>query len=126
MQNPVPDNAYLLGTQFGAAIPLDMARPKAALILGLNAGATISITLPEDINLATVYCDKFFLLVASEEAIPAEGVWIPQGFYGEAGTFYDLLLPKVIQIRASEAGTIKINTLVRWAAVANEGAYRSS
>ena len=126
MQNPVPDNAYLLGTQFGAAIPLDMARPKAALILGLNTGATISITLPEDINLTTVYCDKAFLLVASEAALPADGVWIPEGFYGEAGTFYDLLLPKVIQVRAAEAGTIKINTLVRWAAVANEGAYRSS
>lgn len=121
MSTNVPDNAYLLGTQGGQPIPLQVARPKSSGVVTLS-GSFTSVTMLEELNLCTVIATGGFTLVASETILADVGIWTPDSFIGHPDIFYDLILPKTIWVKGS--GNITINCLVKWASVGSEGYFR--
>lgn len=126
MSGNIPDNAFILGTQEGIAIPLSAARAKYYKSIGITADANVDIAMPEDVNLVTFYGTTDFLITNLDAELPAVAGWTSGAFYCVKGIFYDLIVPKNIRITGHGAGSVIMNCLVRWAAISNEGKYISS
>lgn len=126
MSTSVPENSYILGTQEGEAIPLAAARAKYSKAISLGTGVVEAIAMPEDLNLVTVYADVNFTITYIDNELPVVAGWDAGAFRGIAGIFYDLFVPKNIEIIGDSSGTIVLNCLVRWAAISNEGKYIAS
>ena len=122
----IPDNAFVLGTQEGEAIPLSAARAKYSKSISLSAGVPVSLAMPEDLNLVTIYADTSFTIRYLDTQLPNAAGWTTGAFIGISGIFYDMFVPKNVEITGASAGTIVLNCLVRWAAVSNEGKYIAS
>ena len=119
----VPENALVLGTQAGIPIPIDVVRPKFSRVLALLDGGEV-VVMPESLNLVTVHCTSYFELTTAESIEVTEAGWVVGAFVGMPEVFYDMILPEKVTIKGS--GTMTMNCLVRWAAVANEGKFQSS
>lgn len=114
--NATPPEVYPLATAKGESIPLAVARPKGNVHINLAKDAVLTIELPEDINLATVYFDKDVDLWISTPAPVTDNVYTPGTMALIAGVAYDLALPKTIWVVAHHHAVLgQINVLERWA-----------
>ena len=126
MSGNIPDNAFILGTQEGIAIPLSAARAKYSKSIGITADANVDVVMPEDVNLVTFYGTTDFAINYYDTGLPVVAGWDTGTFRCIRGIFYDLIVPKNIRIVGFGAGSVVMNCLVRWAAISNEGKYLSS
>lgn len=126
MSGNIPDNAFILGTQEGTAIPLSAARAKYSKSIGITADANVDIAMPEEVNLVTFYGTADFAISYYDTDLPVLAGWDTGTFRCIRGIFYDLIVPKNIRISGLGAGSVVMNCLVRWAAISNEGKYISS
>lgn len=126
MSGNIPDNAFILGTQEGIAIPLSAARAKYSKSIGITAGTNVDVVMPEDVNLVTFYGTADFAISYYDTNLPVLAGWDTGTFRCIRGIFYDLIVPKNIRIVGFGAGSVVMNCLVRWAAISNEGKYISS
>ena len=127
MARSVPNDAYILGTNAGVAIPLSVARPLNSYLASLTASTPLTIEMPDDLNLVTLVSNHPFILAIGEEIPEArESGWVMGTYLGDANVYYDFVLPKTITLQADVSAEVKINTLTRWANIANEGVYVSS
>ena len=127
MARSVPNDAYILGTNAGEPIPLAVARPLNSYLAALTADTPLTIEMPDDLNLVTLVSNEPFILAIGEEIPVALGTgWVMGTYLGDANVYYDFVLPKTITLQAAAAAVVKINTLTRWANIANEGVYVSS
>ena len=126
MSGNIPENAFILGTQEGIAIPLSAARAKYSKSIGIAAGADADIVMPEEVNLVTFYGTTDFSISYLDTGLPEVAGWDTGTFRCTRGIFYDLIVPKNIKITGLGAGNVVMNCLVRWAAISNEGKYISS
>lgn len=126
MSGNIPDNAFILGTQEGIAIPLSAARAKYSKSIGITADANVDVVMPEDVNLVTFYGTADFAISYYDTDLPVLAGWDTGTFRCIRGIFYDLIVPKNIRIVGFGAGSVVMNCLVRWAAISNEGKYISS
>lgn len=126
MSGNIPDNAFILGTQEGIAIPLSAARAKYSKSIGITADANVDVVMPEDVNLVTFYGTTDFAISYYDTDLPVLAGWDTGTFRCIRGIFYDLIVPKNIRIVGFGAGSVVMNCLVRWAAISNEGKYVSS
>lgn len=123
MSRNVPENAYLLANESSDHIPLEVGRPKYSRLL--NISASTAVEMPEDLNLCLIVADGPFQIVA-ESRSPAVADWTVGGFYCSEELYYQLLLPKQVTFIPEGPTEIKINCLVKWAAIKNEGNYIKS
>ena len=66
----IPDNAFVLGTQEGTAIPLSAARAKYHKSIAIAADSIADIAMPEDVNLVTIYGTSDFLITNLNNELP--------------------------------------------------------
>lgn len=127
MSNSVPQDAYILGTREGDYIPLSVARPKFAKVVSLPAEVSTAVVFPEDINIVTLISSvPFALYLGTSIPSPDANGWNSNTYFGDADVYYDFILPKEVLVVGESTGRLKINSLVRWASIANEGIFRSS
>ena len=111
-----PPEVYPLSTAKGESIPLAVARPKGNVHVNLAKDASLSLELPDTINLATVYFDQDVDIWISAPSTVVPNVYTPGSMALIGGVAYDLALPKDIWIVAHHHAVIgQVNIVERWA-----------
>lgn len=121
--NPVPDEAYPSATE-GEAIPLAAVRPIGSFVIQATANIAQDITLPEEVNLLSIYCKSAFLLKTPTST--SNGTYLSESFYGLSEVNYELVLPKDIIITTLDDSLLVLNLLQKWGQLINIGSYGRS
>lgn len=110
-----PDNLYPLATALGVAIPLDVGKPKGAAKVNATTGSSVSLTLPDALNLVSVCFPSDIFLTAGEYFTPVTNSYQANAMYLVAGVLYDLLLPKTVTFLAVSKNSVGyVNVIQSW------------
>lgn len=123
-----PIGVYPFATQDGKAIPLDIIKAKSVIMQSFIAGAGTAITIPATATVGVLISDKACLLrfgttlpaslIANTEY--ADTVLVPSG-----SIVVVAMTPGTAYVRGlSEAGTIYIQLIEKWAGLALNTQYQ--
>lgn len=121
----IPANIYPLSTAGEIAIPFDVARPIGVVKATAVTTIAVTVNLPGELNVCSVYFEKDTYL---HTVIPAPTI-TPNLFVNgpilcKGGMIVDLYLPQQVGYQAvSEDTTGFINVLETWVQMNNTGTY---
>lgn len=121
----IPANIYPLSTAGEIAIPLDVARPVGMIRAQAFSTAAVSVVLPADLNLCSVFFEEDTYLYTTFPIAPVTpGLFVSGMCFCKGGIISNMYLPKDIAYKGVAKDNLGyINILETWVQMNNTGTY---